>query len=150
MARLTLTEYIDDAMTRSRTDGAQIERETGVPASWIRNLKAGRIKNRPDAQRLRLLAGALKVPEAELWTYLGRMDMVASLRQRTDAQEDGTATVATSDLAALVVELREWRTEDRVKIAALERTVEGLLRKSRTTPAGEVLLRPPARRRKAG
>jgi len=77
----TLSDYIDARMADLHTDTVQIERDyPGLPSDWIRGLKLGRGTKQPNRKRIRLLAQALKVDEAELWRFLGRYDQVAALR----------------------------------------------------------------------
>lgn len=76
----TLYEFLDRAMNAMHTDAVKLGKDLGIDDSWIRNLKNGRIKNDPDPVRMAKLAAGLKIDEAELWRYLGRMDKVAELR----------------------------------------------------------------------
>lgn len=99
MNRPSLTQYLDDAMRLGRTDAVALERETGVPASWTRQLKAGRMKGNADPERVAKIAKALHLDEAELWQYLGRFDLVAAIRARP---EPDTTEGATADIAAAI------------------------------------------------
>lgn len=80
MTRLTFADYLDRAMKRMHTDSRKLESDTGVPASWTRNLKSGRIKGAPDEDRLAKIVAALQLDAVEVWKYLGRFDKVAELR----------------------------------------------------------------------
>lgn len=85
----TLREYLDDGMRLAHKDAVQLARETGVPDHWIRQFKAGRMGGQLDAERVRKVVDALRLDEAEVWTYLGRMDRVSALRRASDS--DGPA-----------------------------------------------------------
>jgi hypothetical protein len=119
----SLTQFIDDAMRQRRTDAARIQRDTGLDANWTRQFKAGRMKSRPDPDRVHTLAGALGVDEAELWQYLDRYDMVSALRSQPASPQPDEAPTLAAALMALTTELAKWR-DERVamqrRIVALE------------------------------
>lgn len=80
MAARNLADFIDARMRDVHTDTVQIERDyPGVPSDWIRGLKLGRGTKKPNRARIKGLAKALQVEEAQLWRYLGRFDEVAAL-----------------------------------------------------------------------
>lgn len=86
MAARTLAAFIRARMAVMRTDTVQIERDyPKVPADWIRGLMAGRGVKQPNRERIKGLAMALGVEEAELWRYLGRFDRIAELRNEPPA-----------------------------------------------------------------
>lgn len=149
VSRPSLYDYIDAAMTRTHRDAVQIERLTGVPASWTRNLKNGRIQGRPDADRLGKVAQALGLDEAELWAYFGRADMIAAIRaQPADVKEPGAGepaglvdaiTALTAELTAMRLE-REAAQQERANLAerveSLERTIEALAQSRHSEQGG--------------
>lgn len=137
VSRPSLTQYIDDAMRRTRLDAVKIERATGVPASWTRQLKAGRMGGNADATRVHAVAETLHLDEAELWAYLGRMDLVAQLRQGSPRKEPGedagllaamtAALLAQAEaLTDLRAELRETRDDAHAEREAMTRMLARL------------------------
>lgn len=77
----TLADFIRARMDAVHTDSVQIERDyPDVPADWVRGLLIGRGTKQPNRKRMKLLAQALQVDEAELWRFLGRYDRIAELR----------------------------------------------------------------------
>ncbi len=124
MARETITDLIDGAMRAARTDAAKIERATGVPAGWTRQLKAGRVGGGADPDRVKLVAAALGLDEARLWALLGRMDLVAAVRGDVSlAGSDGTPHV-TPELAALIAAQTEAIREQTAAFTALAGSID--------------------------
>lgn len=102
---------------------AELYRATGVPAStwsgWFRGIAT------PRRNTLKLVGEALRrTPEQLFAAWDGQ-----SPHKRLGTTETPDPTVAalqaqTGAILALVAELQKWRTEDRVKLAKVEATVE--------------------------
>lgn len=131
MPTRTITEFLDAAMRRAKTNSRQIERETGVPSGWIRALKAGDIKGDPDPDRMSALARHLNVEEIELWKLLNRYDRVAVLRGETPPGMEEQAPAWALDLMRRLDEISR-------RLDLLGAAAEGVAEGERRARAGEV------------
>lgn len=132
-------------MRLAHKNAVDVERETGVPAQWTRQFKAGRMKERPNADYVAKVVAALNLDATTVWTYLGRLDRVAALRTGEEvAAERAPGLVET--LQALVAELAAMREERAAmraereaqaeRVEALERAVHQLAERAATGGGG--------------
>ena len=149
----TLADFLRARMAELHTDTVQIERDyPDVPADWIRGLLIGRGTKQPTPlfrKRLKRLAFALKVDEAELWRFLGRYDQVAVLRgEPTPGAAPEWAVRLEEKIDALSDLLRS--VGNRVDGSALGVSeILAALSKANGLPPGQTQVAPPAPRRPA-
>jgi transcriptional regulator with XRE-family HTH domain len=69
-----LGDYIQDRRTAKGLRSRDLADQTGIPATWIRNLENGRITSLPSPDRLRAIAAALGVTVTDLLIVAGYLD----------------------------------------------------------------------------
>ena len=108
MGMTTAADRIQQAARKRRVSWAELARETGIPAQWVRSFATGHI-TKGDPVRIRVLAEALGIDPRELLALTDQLGAVEAITAPSPSdQSELVAAIRdqTAAITALVTEMR--------------------------------------------